>query len=156
MCIRDSRESYDSATCIGAGRLEEIAEFCKENQVDLIIFDDELTATQIRNIENATNVRVIDRTTLILDIFAQRARSKEGQLQVELAQQRYRLPRLAGMGVALSRLGAGIGTRGPGETKLESDKRHIRRRIAFLEKELEQLEKRRAMMRSRRKKDRCV
>lgn len=147
------RESYDSATCIGAGRLEEIAEFCKENQVDLIIFDDELTATQIRNIENATNVRVIDRTTLILDIFAQRARSKEGQLQVELAQQRYRLPRLAGMGVALSRLGAGIGTRGPGETKLESDKRHIRRRIAFLEKELEQLEKRRAMMRSRRKKD---
>ena len=87
------RESYDSATCIGAGRLEEIAEFCKENQVDLIIFDDELTATQIRNIENATNVRVIDRTTLILDIFAQRARSKEGQLQVELAQQRYRLPR---------------------------------------------------------------
>ncbi len=151
--VTQRRDAPDSATCIGAGRLDEIKEFCEGNDVDLLIFDLELTATQTRNIERVTGVRAIDRTTLILDIFAQRARSREGQIQVELAQQRYRLPRLAGMGVELSRLGGGIGTRGPGETKLETDKRHIRRRIASLEQELSQLEKRREMMRTRRKKD---
>ncbi|MDF2567593.1 MAG: GTPase [Oscillospiraceae bacterium] len=151
--VTQKRESVDTATCIGSGRLEEVAGFCETNGVGLIIFDHELTATQTRNIEEIANVRVIDRTTLILDIFAQRARSKEGRLQVELAQQRYRLPRLAGMGVELSRLGAGIGTRGPGETKLETDKRHIRRRIKTLEDELEEIVKRRELIRQRRKKD---
>lgn len=151
--VVQKRESPDSATCIGSGRLEEVRDFCEANGGDLLIFDVELSATQTRNIEEITGVRAVDRTTLILDIFAMRARSKEGRLQVELAQQRYRLPRLAGMGVKLSRLGAGIGTRGPGETKLETDRRHIRRRIQTLERELEQMEKRREMMHRRRKKD---
>ncbi|MDD6236222.1 MAG: GTPase HflX [Clostridiales bacterium] len=150
------REVYDKATCIGAGRLEEIASFCKENETELLIFDNELTATQTRNIEEMTQVRAIDRTTLILDIFAMRARSKEGRLQVELAQQKYRLPRLAGMGTVMSRLGGGIGTRGPGETRLESDKRHIRRRIHTLEEELAEVEKQRSLRRQRRKKDNVV
>ena len=118
-----------------------------------MIFDHELTGVQVRNIENIIDVRVIDRTTLILDIFAQRARTKEGKLQVELAQQKYRLPRLTGMGTSLSRLGGGIGTRGPGETKLETDKRHIRKRISYLEAELEDLKKHRNFSRSRRRKD---
>lgn len=147
------RPAFETGTCIGEGKLEELAELCRQLSPSLIIFDHELTATQVRNIEAITNVRTIDRTTLILDIFAQRAVSAEGKLQVELAQQRYRLPRLAGMGVALSRLGGGIGTRGPGETKLETDKRHIRRRITALEEELDELAKRRAFSRSRRKKD---
>ena len=151
--VVQKRESPDSATCIGSGRLEEVRDFCEANGGDLLIFDVELSATQTRNIEEITGVQAVDRTTLILDIFAIRARSKEGRLQVELAQQRYRLPRLAGMGVKLSRLGAGIGTRGPGETKLETDRRHIRRRIQTLERELEQMEKRREMMHRRRKKD---
>ncbi len=150
------RDSYDTATCIGAGRLEEVAEFCEANEADLLIFDNELTATQIRNIEERTKLRTIDRTTLILDIFAKRARSKEGRLQVELAQQKYRLPRLAGMGTVLSRQGGGIGSRGPGETRLETDKRHIRRRIQTLEEELAQIEKQRTLRRQRRKKDRVV
>lgn len=147
------RPCFEKSTCIGRGRLLEVAETCKQLDVDLIIFDHELTATQVRNIEDATNVRTIDRTTLILDIFAQRARTKEGKLQVELAQQKYRLPRLAGMGVTLSRLGGGIGTRGPGETKLETDKRHIRTRISVLENELAELKKHREFSRTRRKKD---
>ena len=147
------REGYDNATCIGAGRLEELTGFCRENEISLLIFDNELSATQIRNIEARTEVRVIDRTTLILDIFAGRARSKEGRLQVELAQQKYRLPRLAGMGVSMSRLGGGIGTRGPGETRLETDRRHIRRRIQTLEQELNEIEKQRELRRKRRKKD---
>ncbi|MBQ4153285.1 MAG: GTPase HflX, partial [Oscillospiraceae bacterium] len=151
--VIQKRDTYDKATCIGTGRLEEVTAFCSENEVDLLIFDNELTATQTRNIEDITGVRAIDRTTLILDIFAQRARSKEGRLQVELAQQKYRLPRLAGMGTVLSRLGGGIGTRGPGETRLETDKRHIRRRIQTLEEELEEIEKQRALRRKRRKKD---
>lgn len=104
------------------------------------MFDSELSPTQIKNIEAETDVRVIDRTTLILDIFAQRARSKEGKLQVELAQLKYMLPRLTGKGIAMSRLGGGIGTRGPGETKLETDRRHIRRRIESLKEELSDLE----------------
>lgn len=151
--IVQKRQSYESGTCMGEGRLGELAEACRAMEIDLIIFDCELTATQVRNIEKITQVRVIDRTTLILDIFAMRAKTKEGRLQVELAQQRYRLPRLAGMGVELSRLGGGIGTRGPGETKLETDKRHIRRRITALEEELEEIEIRRKRHRERRKKD---
>lgn len=137
--IIQKKDSYDSATCMGAGRLEELKGQLEELRAELVIFDHELTGVQVRNIENIIDVRVIDRTTLILDIFAQRARTKEGKLQVELAQQKYRLPRLTGMGTSLSRLGGGIGTRGPGETKLETDKRHIRKRISYLEAELEDL-----------------
>lgn len=147
------RPSIDTATCIGSGRLEEMAEICERENIDQIIFDCELTATQIRNIENVCKVHTIDRTMLILDIFAQRATTHEGRLQVEIAQNKYRLPRLAGMGVNLSRLGGGIGTRGPGETKLETDKRHIRARIESLTRELKDIEKRRGLMRARRKKD---
>lgn len=151
--VIQKKSAYDSATCMGAGRLDELKEQIKMLDAELIIFDHELTGVQVRNIENILDVRVIDRTTLILDIFAQRARTKEGKLQVELAQQKYRLPRLTGMGVSLSRLGGGIGTRGPGETKLETDKRHIRSRISYLEGELEELKKHRNFSRSRRKKD---
>ena len=147
------KSSYDSATCMGSGRLEELREQLPLLEAELVIFDHELTGVQVRNIEEILDVRVIDRTTLILDIFAQRARTKEGKLQVELAQQKYRLPRLIGLGTALSRLGGGIGTRGPGETKLETDKRHIRKRISYLEDELEELKKHRNFSRSRRKKD---
>lgn len=147
------KSSYDSATCMGSGRLEELREQLPQLEAELVIFDHELTGVQVRNIEEILDVRVIDRTTLILDIFAQRARTKEGKLQVELAQQKYRLPRLIGLGTALSRLGGGIGTRGPGETKLETDKRHIRKRITYLEDELEELKKHRNFSRSRRKKD---
>ncbi len=147
------REKPDSATYIGAGKLEELKEFCKSNNVDLIVADGELSPSQQRNIEKETDVRVIDRTTLILDIFAARARSNEGKLQVELAQLKYALPRLGGKGVSMSRLGGGIGTRGPGESKLESDRRHIRRRIHSLEEDLEALTKRRRLARERRKKD---
>ena len=151
--VIQKRPSPETATCVGPGKLEEIGELCKNLEPQLIIFDFELTAVQIRNIEQATNVHTIDRTMLILDIFAQRATTAEGRLQVELAQQKYRLPRLAGMGVKLSRLGGGIGTRGPGETKLETDKRHIRTRIENLSSELKEIEKRRELIRKRRKKD---
>lgn len=151
--VIQKRPAYDPATCMGGGRLEELKEQLDILGAELVVFDHELTGVQVRNIEDILGVRVIDRTTLILDIFAQRARTKEGKLQVELAQQKYRLPRLTGMGTALSRLGGGIGTRGPGETKLETDKRHIRRRISYLEDELEELKKHRDFSRSRRKKD---
>lgn len=151
--LRQKREKPDPAAFLGSGRLEELKEFCENNEADLVIADSELSPAQLRNIEKATKMRVIDRTTLILDIFAQRARSNEGKLQVELAQLRYSLPRLVGQGTKLSRLGGGIGTRGPGETKLESDKRHIRRRIKSLEEELDALEKRRGLARARREKD---
>lgn len=147
------RPSFDSATCIGSGRLEELSALCEQKNADRIIFDHELTATQIRNIEDACNTFTIDRTMLILDIFAQRATTQEGRLQVELAQNKYRLPRLAGMGIKLSRLGGGIGTRGPGESKLETDKRHIRSRIQALSEELSEIEKRRGYARAKRKKD---
>lgn len=150
--VIQKRPSPDSATYIGSGRIQEVREFCESNEVDLLIFDGELTPSQQRNIENLTDVRVIDRTTLILDIFAARARSSEGKLQVELAQLKYRLPRLGGKGTSLSRLGGGIGTRGPGESKLESDRRHIRRRIHALEEELKLVEERRARLRARRTK----
>lgn len=153
LTVSQKRPACDSATCIGKGRLEEIAETVKAIDAELAIFDIELTANQIKNIEDILGIRVIDRTTLILDIFAQRARTKEGCIQVELAQNKYRLAHLAGKGIELSRLGGGIGTRGPGESKLETDKRHIHRQIHALEKELEKLEKRRNFHRARRKKD---
>lgn len=151
--VTQKRPSFDSGTCIGSGRLEEMAEICRNENIDRIVFDCELTATQIRNIEDVCGVFTIDRTMLILDIFAQRATTREGRLQVEIAQNKYRLPRLAGMGTNMSRLGGGIGTRGPGESKLETDKRHIRIRIAALSDELKEIEKRRGLMRKRRKKD---
>ena len=147
------RPAYDSATCVGAGRLEEIAENVKSMDINLAIFDCELTANQTKNIENILDVQVIDRTTLILDIFAQRALTREGRIQVELAQNKYRLAHLAGRGVEMSRLGGGIGTRGPGESKLETDRRHIRTRIETLTEQLKKLEKRRELHRARRKKD---
>ncbi len=143
----------ESATYVGTGKLQEICELCASQEIDLIVADAELSPTQIKNMENATDVRVIDRTTLILDIFALRARSKEGKLQVELAQLKYMLPRLTGKGVEMSRLGGGIGTRGPGETKIETDRRHIRRRMETLKDELSEIEKHRQMLRRRREKD---
>lgn len=147
------KDSPSAATFVGSGRLYEIMQFCKSNEVDIIIADSELTPVQVRNIEDAADVKVVDRTTLILDIFAKRARSAEGKIQVELAQLKYSLPRLSGQGKSLSRLGGGIGTRGPGETKLESDRRHIRRRIQYLNENLDKIEKRRQAMHQRRQKN---
>ena len=143
----------NKATYIGPGKLKEVRELCGQTEAELAIFDDELSGAQIRNIEQALDIRVIDRTMLILDIFAQRALSREGKLQVELAQQKYMLPRLTGLGTELSRQGGGIGTRGPGETKLETDRRHIRRRIDSLQEELNSLAQRRERVRQRRKKN---
>ncbi len=151
--VLQKREAYEPATVIGEGKLAEVKELCGSLGAELLIFDCELTASQIRNVEDETDVRVIDRTMLILDIFASRAVSREGKLQVELAQLKYRLPRLMGIGASLSRLGGGIGTRGPGETQLETDRRHIRRRIDKLSAELKELEERRGYARDRRKKD---
>ncbi len=151
--VIQKREAYEAATVIGEGKLAEVRELCGSLGAELLIFDCELTASQIRNVEDETDVRVIDRTMLILDIFAGRAVSREGKLQVELAQLKYRLPRLMGIGASLSRLGGGIGTRGPGETQLETDRRHIRRRIDKLSAELKELEERRGFTRTRRKKD---
>lgn len=153
LTVMQKLDRPESATFVGTGKLKEIAEICKQQETDIIVVDSELSPTQIKNIENETDKRVIDRTTLILDIFAKRARSKEGKLQVELAQLKYMLPRLTGKGVEMSRLGGGIGTRGPGETKLETDKRHIRRRTETLKAELAEVEKHRNMLRKRRKKD---
>lgn len=150
------RASPDGATYIGKGRLEELRVYCADEEIDLLIFEGELTPSQQRNIERETDVRVIDRTMLILDIFALHARSGEGKLQVEIAQLKYTLPRLGGKGLALSRLGGGIGTRGPGESKLETDRRHIRRRIHSLETDLQTLKKRRSLQRERRKKDEVI
>lgn len=151
-----NRESPDNAAYLGEGKLREIRDFCRQQEADLLILDDELSGIQLRNIEEITGVHAIDRTTLILDIFARRARSREGRIQVELAQQKYRLPRLIGLGKQLSRLGGGIGTRGPGETKLESDRRHIRRRIDALEAELKALGENRARIRQRRSKNGAI
>lgn len=147
------RPVIEGATYLGSGRLAEAAQFCSDNEIDLVIVDGELSPVQVRNIENITDTRVVDRTTLILDIFARRARTKEGKLQVELAQLKYSLPRLTGKGTSLSRLGGGIGTRGPGETKLESDRRHIRRRIQYIKQELDGVEARRNMQHERRRKN---
>lgn len=151
--ICQNRAAPDKATYMGTGRLAELAEHIKAMEADMVIFESELSPSQQRNIEGILDSPVIDRTTLILDIFAQRAVSGEGKLQVELAQQRYLLPRLVGMGTVLSRLGGGIGTRGPGETKLETDRRHIKRRILALEEQLRELESRRSQTRRRRKKE---
>lgn len=151
--VLQTREAPDSATFVGSGKLEEVRGFCEKNEITLLIFDSELSPVQQRNIEQETGVRTIDRTALILDIFAARARSSEGKIQVELAQLQYLLPRLTGKGAALSRLGGGIGTRGPGESKLESDRRHIRRRITALQAQLAAIEKRRAGVRARRRKE---
>ncbi len=126
------RARPEAATYVGKGKLEEVRDACEALDADTIVFDDELSGAQIRNIEEATGRKVIDRTLLIMDIFAARAKSREGRLQVELAQQKYRLSRLVGMGKSLSRQGGGIGTRGPGESKLESDRRHIARRVKIL------------------------
>ena len=151
--VMQKRPSPDTATYIGSGRLAELTAELEALGADLLIFDCELTASQIRNVEDETDVRVIDRTMLILDIFAGRAVSREGKLQVELAQLKYRLAHLAGKGISMSRLGGGIGTRGPGESKLETDRRHIRRRIELLEDDLKEIRRRRDLIRKRRKKD---
>lgn len=153
LSVTQNLQKIEKGTYVGSGKLLEIAEICKAREIDLLVFDSELSPTQIKNIEQQTDVRVIDRTTLILDIFAQRARSREGKLQVELAQLKYMLPRLSGKGIEMSRLGGGIGTRGPGETKLETDRRHIRRRMETLKEELSDVEKHRALLRKRREKD---
>ena len=148
-----NRESPENSTYLGEGKLLELKLASEELGANLVIFDDELSPMQIRNIEREVGLRVIDRSMLILDIFASRALSAEGKIQVELAQLKYSMPRLSGLGKDLSRLGGGIGTRGPGETKLETDKRHIRRKITHLTEELSEIEKHRDLIRKRRKKD---
>ena len=151
--IIQKKDKPDAVTYLGKGKLNSVKEFSDNAEVDLIICDTELTPTQNRVLEDFFGKRVIDRTVLILDIFAANARSGEGKLQVELAQMKYSLTRLSGKGTSMSRLGGGIGTRGPGETKLETDKRHIRRRIHVLEEALKELSARRERSRDRRKKD---
>lgn len=152
--VLQKRPARDAAYYIGRGKIEQLSLMLQALGADTLVFDEELSGAQIRNIENQTGVKVLDRTMLILDIFAQRARSSEGKLQVELAQLKYRLPRLTGLGGQLSRLGGGIGTRGPGEKKLEVDRRHIRRRVGALEDELDHIAKRRGLSReSRRRND---
>ncbi len=148
-----SRPRVHPAHYIGKGKLQEISAFLANEKIDLIIFNDELTAGQLRTLTDMLGAKIIDRTQLILDIFASRARSKEGQLQVELAQLKYLLPRLFGKGLALSRLGGGIGTRGPGETQLETDRRHIRKRIQAIEAQLNKIVKHRSRYKERRKKN---
>jgi GTP-binding protein HflX len=149
--VLQNRQSPDSAWFIGKGKLDEIRLSAIELQADTLVFDDELSGSQIRNIERETGLKVLDRTFVILDIFAGRAQTREGKLQVELAQLQYRLSRLIGTGQALSRLGGGIGTRGPGETQLETDRRHINRRLNYLKQSLRQIEHRRERTRSQRK-----
>ena len=153
--VTQKRERVHPSTYIGKGKVEELAALQEEMEADIIIFNDELSPSQVRNLSADLDARIIDRTQLILDIFAQRARSKEGKLQVELAQLQYLLPRLSGQGVQLSRLGAGIGTRGPGETKLESDRRHIRRRIDDIKTQLSVIVQHRDRYRERRKKNKA-
>ena len=152
--IVQRRQRPDPATYIGKGKVEELREMCLVERIDLVIFDDELSPSQAKNIEEAIETKVIDRTGLILDIFASRARTKEGKLQVELAQLTYRMSRLAGYSDYLSRLGGGIGTRGPGETKLEMDRRQIRHRISGLRDDIEGIRKHRQLHRDRRKQNR--
>lgn len=148
-----NKPDLETATYMGEGKLEELKNAVLALEADTVVFDDELSPVQMRNITDFLGVKVLDRSMLILDIFAMRAKSGEGKLQVELAQLKYRLPRLRGFGAEMSRTGAGIGTRGPGETRLESDRRHIRRRISALEQEIEELKKHRGLIRVRRKKD---
>ena len=148
-----NRPAVDNATYVGEGKAEEICAFCENNEIDIVICDDELSGSQVRNLEDLVKTRVMDRSALIMDIFASRARTKEGKLQVELAQLQYYLTRLTGSFVNLSRLGGGIGTRGPGETKLETDRRHIRNRISVIRKQLEEVEKNRENQRKQRIKE---
>lgn len=154
--VLQNRAKPDPGMFIGTGKAEELALQCQAQEIDLAIVDEEITGAQQKNLEKALGVRVIDRTALILDIFAQRAQTAEGKLQVELAQLKYRLPRLAGLGTSLSRLGGGIGTRGPGETRLEVDRRRIRRRIDDMQAELNNLKKQRDLRRARREKQEQV
>lgn len=151
--VIQNKSELESGTYMGEGKLEEIRMSIDELSIDCVVFDDELSPIQLRNISELLGVKVLDRSMLILDIFAMRAKSGEGKIQVELAQLKYRLPRLRGLGVVMSRTGGGIGTRGPGETKLETDRRHIHRRIQALTEELSELGKHRELLRSRRKKD---
>ncbi|MTI70930.1 MAG: GTPase HflX [Firmicutes bacterium] len=148
--IIQNKEKINPACYIGKGKAEEIARYCEELNIDLIVFNDELSGTQLRNLEDIIGKRVIDRTAIILDIFAKRATTKEGKLQVELAQLKYRLPRLVGLGTELSRTGAGIGTRGPGEKKLEIDRRHISSRINEVKNQLKNIENIRKTKRTKR------
>jgi GTP-binding protein HflX len=150
--LLQERPKPDPATFLGRGKLETLRAACEETEATLAIFDNELSPAQLRNAEDALGRKVLDRTQLILDIFARRARTREGKLQVELAQLKYLLPRLVGHGTALSRLGGGIGTRGPGETKLETDRRRIRQRISGLGRQIEEVRRRRAQLRERRQK----
>lgn len=151
--VTQNRDRVDSAWYLGTGKIDEIAQRAEELDVDVIIFNDELSPSQTRNLDRVFDCKVIDRTQLILDIFAGRAQSREGKIQVELAQYNYLLPRLAGQGRQLSRLGGGIGTRGPGESKLESDRRHIRKRISELKQQLNDTVRTRQLHRERRKKN---
>ena len=151
--LTQKRERVHPATYIGKGKFEELVQLEEELEPEIIIFNGELAPSQNRNLSKILNARIIDRTQLILDIFAQRAKSKEGKLQVELAQHQYLLPRLGGKGVELSRLGGGIGTRGPGETKLESDRRHINRRIVEIKTQLTSIVSHRERYRERRKRN---
>src|SRR4051812_13660248 len=150
--VLQERPKPDPSTFLGGGKISMLGASAAEMGVDLVIFDNELTPAQLRQIEEQVGRKIIDRTQLILDIFARRARTREGKLQVELAQLKYLLPRLVGSGAALSRLGGGIGTRGPGETKLETDRRRIRTRIHAVTEAIEQVRQRRAQLRERRHK----
>jgi GTP-binding protein HflX len=145
-----SRDTIEAATLVGAGKVRELAAQAEAFQADLVLFDHDLTPTQLRNLENALPCKVLDRTQLILDIFARRARTREGKLQVELAQLNYLLPRLTGRGAAMSRLGGGIGPRGPGETKLETDRRRIARRLGKIQADLSAVRAHRSVQRRRR------
>ncbi len=149
-CVLQWRPAPDPAYFVGTGKAEELRLRVESQGLDLLVFDDELSPGQQRNLENKTGCKILDRTQLILDIFSRRARTREGKLQVELAQLNYLLPRLAGKGTMLSRLGAGIGTRGPGETKLEMDRRRIRNRIALLRKEIDRIRNQREIQRTKR------
>lgn len=151
-----NRPSPENATYLGEGKLEELCVACQTLEATLVIFDSELSPIQLKNLEKALGLRVIDRSMLILDIFARHALSREGKIQVELAQLKYMLPRLTGIGTQLSRLGAGIGTRGPGETRLETDRRHIRRRIHHLQEALSEVRKHRELLRAGRKNDKAI
>ncbi|CAN5663614.1 hypothetical protein BH23ACI1_BH23ACI1_14790 [soil metagenome] len=150
--VLQARAKPDPAIFLGRGKVTTLAASCDEIGVDVVMFDNELSPAQLRNLEEALDRKVVDRTQLILDIFARRARTREGKLQVELAQLQYLLPRLVGSSAALSRLGGGIGTRGPGETKLETDRRRLRHRVSILSKEIDTVRRRRGQLRERRHK----
>jgi GTPase len=151
--VLQDRPKPDPATFLGSGKVDTLAAACAETGAEVVIFDNELSPAQLRNLETKLNRKVVDRTQLILDIFSRRARTREGKLQVELAQLKYLMPRLVGAGTAMSRLGGGIGTRGPGETKLETDRRRIRHRISTLGRDLDIVRRRRGQLRERRHKE---